>query len=155
MKQDRKRASGALGILFALFALLFAGSAAAQEKKSLYDRLGGAYPIAIVVDDFIDRLWVNKTLNANPAIKASRAAMPKPALKFQVTSFVTMATGGPQKYFGRDMATAHAHLNIKEKEWQAMVAEFRKTLKKFKVPDAEQKELIELLGTTKKDIVKA
>ncbi|MBI3140768.1 MAG: group 1 truncated hemoglobin [Rhodocyclales bacterium] len=155
MKQDRSRASGAQAVLFALFALLIAGSAAAQEKKSLYDRLGGAYPIAMVVDDFIDRLWVNKTLNANPAIKASRAAMPKPALKYQVTSFVTMATGGPQKYVGRDMASAHAHLNIKEKEWQAMIAEFRKTLKKFKVPEGEQKELIELLGTTKKDIVKA
>ena len=48
-----------------------------------------------------------------------------------------------------------AQEDITEKEWQAMVGEFRKTQKKFTVPEAEQKELIELLGTTRKDIVKA
>jgi len=126
-----------------------------QEKKTLYERLGGAYPIAVVVDDFIERLLVNKTLNANPAIREARDRVPKAGLKFHVTSLVCMVTGGPQKYTGRDMASSHAHLNIREKEWDAMVADFRKTLAKFKVPEAEQRELIEIVGTTRKDIVKS
>jgi hemoglobin len=129
------------------------GQQAAPEKKSLYDRLGGAYPISMVVDDFIERLLVNKTLNANPAIKAARARVPKQGLKFHVTTLVCQVTGGPCKYVGRGMKESHAHLNIHEKEWQAMAAEFKKSLDKFKVPEAEQKELFDIVGTTKGDIV--
>jgi len=130
-----------------------AGAQAQKTEKSLYDRLGGAYPIAVVVDDFVDRLLVNDTLNANPAIKEARDRVPAPGLKFHVTTMVCEATGGPCKYVGRDMKTAHARLNITQKEWDAMVADFRKTLNKFKVPVKEQEELIQIVGSTKKDIV--
>ena len=43
------------------------------EGPSLYNRLGGVYAIATGADDFIERLLVNDTLNANPAIDAARA----------------------------------------------------------------------------------
>ncbi len=129
--------------------------AAAKAAPSLYDRLGGAYAIATVVDDFIERLLVNDTLNANPAIKQARDRVPKAGLKYHVTTLVCQVTGGPCKYVGRDMKTSHAHLNIREKEWEAMVADFRKTLDAFKVPAAEQSELIGIVGSTKADIVVA
>ena len=128
--------------------------AAAEQPKSLYDRLGGVYNIATVVDDFIERLLVNDTLNANPAIKEARARVPKAGLKFHVTALVCEVTGGPCKYAGRTMKDAHAHLNINETQWDAMVADFRKTLDKFKVAAKEQEELIAIVGSTKKDIVK-
>lgn len=141
-------------VLAVLVALAWGPRLAAQPaEKSLYDRLGGAYNIAVVVDDFIERLLVNDTLNANPAIKAARARVPAPGLKFHVTTLVCQVTGGPCKYVGRDMKTAHAQLNITQKEWDAMVADFRKTLNKFKVPVKEQEELIQIVGSTKKDIV--
>jgi hemoglobin len=124
-----------------------------QAQKSLYDRLGGVYSIATVVDDFIERLLVNNTLNANPAIKAARDRVPKAGLKFQVTALVCEVTSGPCKYTGRTMKASHAHLNINEQQWQAMVADFRATLNKFKVPQKEQEELIAIVGSTKKDIV--
>jgi hemoglobin len=127
--------------------------AGAKAAPSLYDRLGGAYAIATLVDDFIERLFVNDTLNANPAIKQARDRVPKAGLKFHVTTLVCQATGGPCKYVGRDMKTAHAHLNITEKQWEAMVADFRKSLDAFKVPAAEQGELIGIVGGTKSDIV--
>jgi hemoglobin len=44
-------------------------------------------------------------------------------------------------------------LNITEKEWQAMLSDFTKSLDKFKVPGREQKELIAIVESTKKDIV--
>ncbi len=130
-------------------------AAATPTAKPLYDRLGGAYPIATVVDDFIERLLVNDTLNANPAINQARHRVPKAGLKFHVTTLVCQVTGGPCKYVGRDMKTSHAHLNITEKEWDAMVADFRATLNSFKVPPAEQEELVAIVGTTKAQIVVA
>jgi hemoglobin len=128
---------------------------AKTQEKSLYDRLGGVYAIATVVDDFIERLLVNDVLNANPKIKEARDRVPKAGLKYRVTSLVCMVTGGPEKYDGRSMKEAHAHLYITEKEWQAMVADFKVTLNKFKVPAKEQGELIAIVESTKKDIVVA
>ena len=125
----------------------------AKTEKSLYERLGGVYLIATVVDDFIERLLVNDTLNANPNIYAARARVPKAGLKFQVTVLVCQVTGGPEKYTGRSMLAAHKHLDITEKEWQAMRADFKKTLDKFKVPEKEQQELFAIVESTKKDIV--
>lgn len=132
-----------------------AGGRAQEPKKSLYDRLGGVYAVATVVDDFIERLLENDTLNANPAIKEARDRVPKAGLKYRVTELVCQVTGGPCKYTGRTMKDSHAHLNITEREWDAMAADFKKTLDKFKVPAAEQKELFDIVGTTKKDIVMA
>jgi hemoglobin len=125
----------------------------AAPQKSLYERLGGVYAISAVVDDFIERLLVNDTLNANPAIREARQRVPKQGLKFHVTTQVCQVTGGPCQYTGRDMREAHAHLHISEREWQAMLADFRASLNKFDVPAAEQGELVDIVNSTKADIV--
>jgi hemoglobin len=96
---------------------------------------------------------VNKTLNKNPSIDAGRKNSPPPYLKFQVAQLVCEVSGGPCKYTGKAMKEAHAHLNISEKEWSIMASEFKRSLDKFKVPAAEQKELIEIVEKTKADIV--
>ena len=135
--------------------LLAATSAVAEDESSLYERLGGLKPISLVVDDFIDRLLVNDTLNANPAIAAGRDSSPPPYLKVQISVMVCQATGGPCQYTGLAMKESHAHLNITAKEWQVMLDEFKKTLDKFDVPEAEQKELFAIIESTKADIVMA
>ena len=144
-------------ILVGFFAaLLGAGSAQAAEvqaSKSLYDRLGGVYPISVVVDTFIDLLLVNDVLNANPAIDTARKRVPAAGLKYHVTALVCQQTGGPCKYTGREMKESHAHLNISEKEWQAMLADFRRVMNNYGVPAKEQAELVAIVESTKKDIV--
>ena len=124
-----------------------------QPAKSLYDRLGGIYPISVVVDSFIDLLLVNDVLNSNPAIKAARDRVPAAGLKFHVTTLVCQHTGGPCQYTGRAMKESHSHLNISEKEWQAMAADFRRVLNNYGVPAKEQKELFAIVESTKQDIV--
>lgn len=156
--QRRGQTLVAIVMALALIVAWNAFPASAQEKskpkmKSLYERLGGTYAIATVVDDFIERLLVNDILNANPAIKAARDRVPKAGLKYRVTSLVCQATGGPEKYAGRSMKESHKHLNIAEKEWQAMADDFKKTLDKFNVPEKEQQELFAIVNSTKKDIV--
>ncbi len=142
--------------LFAALALAVAWTpASAQEKmeKSLYERLGGAYAIASVVDDFIELLLRNDVLNANPAIAEARARVPRAGLKFHVTTLVCSVTGGSEQYTGRTMKEAHAHLHITEREWQAMLSDFRRVLNDYKVPEREQGELIAIVESTKPDIV--
>jgi hemoglobin len=131
-------------------------TASAQvTQPTLYERLGGAYSIATVVDDFIERLLVNATLNANPAINEARRRVPKAGLKFHVTALVCEVSGGPCKYTGRAMKESHQHLNITQAEWDAMVVDFKATLNKFKVPQPEQQELITIVGSTRNDIVRS
>lgn len=126
-----------------------------ESEASLYDRLGGLGPISVVVSDFLDEMIPDPKLNENPAIDEARERVPAPYLKYQVTAFVCQATGGPCEYHGRDMKSSHAHLNITEDEWDRMVTIFKGVLADHGVPEKETKELLELLGTTKDDIVTA
>jgi hemoglobin len=125
-----------------------------EGEKSLYERLGGVHAISQVVDDFVDRIWVNEVLNENPKNKQAMG-ISKPALKYLATELTCMAVGGPQKYSGRSMKETHQSLNISEKEWDAMVVDFKATLNKFNVPAKEQAELLEVVGGVKGDIVMA
>jgi hemoglobin len=155
MLKSQSVAKSALSVAFLVLAL-GAGTVQAAEVqpvKSLYDRLGGIYPISVVVDTFIDLLLVNDTLNANPAINAARKRVPAAGLKFLVTELVCQQTGGPCKYTGRAMKESHAHLNINEKEWQVMLTDFRRVLNNYGVPAKEQGELMAIVESTKKDIV--
>ena len=147
------------GILGILLGLAIPGFGQPQEKPanaakaSLYERLGGLYPISAVVDDFIDRVYVNATLNANPNIAKARSDVRKAGLKVHVVNLVCMVTGGPCKYTGKGMKEAHANFHITPNEWQALLVDFRASLDKFKVPAAEQKELVDIVESTKPDIV--
>lgn len=158
MKRNSALCVVVLSVAVLLTIAFTTGTAQTADKTAeptLYQRLGGAYAIATVVDDFIERLLVNDVLNANPAIKEARDRVPKAGLKFHVTALVCQVTGGPEQYSGRSMKESHKHLNISEKEWQAMAADFKITLDKFKVPQKEQDELFAIVGTTKADIVMA
>ena len=122
-------------------------------QPSLYDRLGGIYSIACVVDDLIDRVMNDPRLNANPAVNEAHHKVPPPGFKYLVTEMVGWASGGPQKYTGRSMLESHEHLNITPKEWEAFMDDFQQSLDKFKVPAAEQAELKAIVNSTYGDIV--
>jgi hemoglobin len=149
-----KRSVVVVSAAASLLLLPFAGRT--QDKPaapSLYDRLGGLYPISAVVDDFIDRVYVNATINANPAVANARSAVRKPGLKVQVATLVCQVTGGPCKYAGKGMKESHASFHISQKEWNALLVDFRASLDRFKVPAAEQAELVAIVESTRADIV--
>jgi hemoglobin len=125
----------------------------AQEKPALYDRLGGIYNIATVVDDFIDRIMVDPRLNANAQVDEAHHRVSPPGFKYLVTEMVGWATGGPQHYSGRSMGDSHRHLMITPQEWQAFLDDFQQTLDTFNVPQAEQAELVALVESTREAIV--
>jgi len=124
-----------------------------QPPPSLYQRLGGIYSIAVVIDDLIDRVMTDPRLNANPAVNEAHHKVPPAGFKYLVTEMVGWASGGPQKYTGRPMRDSHQHLNITPKEWDAFMDDLQRTLDKFKVPLTEQAELKAIVDSTYGDIV--
>ena len=128
---------------------------ASEGKPSLYERLGGVYPIATVVDDFIDRVMIDDRLNANPAVDAAHHRVPPAGFKYLVTEMLCWAAGGPQTYTGKDMASSHRHLHITAGEWDAFMDDLDQTLDQFQVPAAERAEVVAIVQSTYGDIVTA
>src|SRR5712691_12827721 len=124
-----------------------------DEKPSLYDRLGGVYNIATVVDDLIDRIMVDPRLNANPRVDEAHHRVSPAGFKFLATELVCEATGDPQTYSGRSMGDSHRHLMITAAEWEAFLDDFQQTLDKFAVPQPEQDELKAIVESTREAIV--
>jgi hemoglobin len=125
----------------------------AEQTQSLYERLGGVYTIAVVVDDFIDRIMGDSRLNANPRVDEAHHRVTPQGFKYYVTEQVCWAAGGPQTYSGRSMLETHRELLITSEEWDAFMDDFRQTLAKFDVPERETGELVAIVESTRDDIV--
>lgn len=124
-----------------------------EPTQTLYERLGGIYAIATVVDDFIDRVMADPRLNANPRVDEAHHRVSPAGFKYLVTEMVGWATGGPQTYTGRSMFDSHAHLDITEGEWQAFMDDLHQTFETFQLPAAERAALVAIVNSTKADIV--
>src|SRR5437867_12667888 len=122
-------------------------------QPSLYERLGGIYSIATVVDDLIDRVMNDPRLNANPLVNEAHHKVPPAGFKYLVTEMVGWASGGPQKYTGRPMRESHEQLNITPKEWDAFMDHLQQAPDKVSVPAAEHAALKAIVNSTYRDIV--
>ena len=83
---------------------------ATSSHPTLYERLGGVYSIATVVDDLIDRVMNDPRLNANPRVDEAHHRVSAAGFKYLVTELVCWASGGPQQYSGRSMQESHQAL---------------------------------------------
>ena len=137
--------------LFITLSLTLLTSSARAAESSLYQRLGEKRGIAAVVDSFVNLAASDAKVNFTRDGKFK--GMDVPYLKGQLTDFISMVTGGPVKYVGKDMKTAHAGMKIKGAEFDALANDLAITLDKFKVPANEKKELLTLVASTKNTIV--
>lgn len=117
------------------------------SKDPLFKRLGGQPAIDAVVAEFVSRT------TTDPKIKFRFINVDADNLKKLLSEFVCSATGGGCKYTGRDMYTAHAGMDLADEEFGALVDDLKGALDKFKVPAAEQGELLGALGPLKPEIV--
>jgi hemoglobin len=125
----------------------------APTKPALYDRLGGVYNIATVVDDFIDRVMADPRLNANPRVDEAHHRVSPAGFKYLVTEMLCWAAGGPQQYSGRPMGDTHRNLMITDQEWQAFMDDLQQTFDRFAVPQPERDEVRAIVESTKEAIV--
>jgi hemoglobin len=125
---------------------------ASAADKSLYSRLGGKKAITAVVDEFVNNVAGDGRINkffADTAKDAKRLAK----FKGNLVDQICMASGGPCKYKGKDMKTAHKGMGITDADFTALVEDLVKALNKFNVGAKEQQELLGALGGMKGDIV--
>ena len=115
--------------------------------STLYERLGGHDSINAVVDDFVARCAADDRING----KFARTDIPR--LTQMLKDQVCMASGGPCTYAGRSMSETHNGMGVTAGEFDALVEDLVATLNQFGVPQAEQSELLGILGPLRGDIV--
>jgi hemoglobin len=129
---------------------------ATAEEASLYERVGGIFAIAAVVDRFSDAIITNPKLNENPALKAwneSEAEFRLPGLKFGRTQWVAALAGGPYEYTGLPLEEAHKDLHLTADEFAEVGAEIVRALDYFQVPEREKQELVDAYMTAMPQVV--
>ena len=135
----------------ALAAALMAPVAFGKDK-TLYERLGGKKSITAVVDEFVGRVAADSRINH---YFEADVKDPKRLAKFKknLVDQICQGSGGPCKYMGKDMKSAHAGMGITSPDFTALVEDLVGALDKFKVGDKEKNELLGVLGPMKSDIV--
>ena len=155
-----------LAIGMTLIALLVATSAPAapEAEKSLYERLGGVFAIASVVDHFSDAVVENPIVgkgSKNPALREwhTKNLGRLPGLKFMRTLWVCAATGGPFHYSptkpGKTelgLEEAHRELRISPAEFDEVAAELGRSLDFAKVPAREKGEVLAAFAAHKDEV---
>lgn len=138
--------------------------AAAQTEKSLYERLGGVFAIAQVVDHFSDALVKNPIVgrnSKNPALRNwHRNNLSRlPGLKFMRTLWVCEVSGGPFKFSPTKpgstplgLENAHRDLKISPAEFDEVAAELGRTLDFAKVPAKEKGEVLAAFAAHKSEV---
>jgi hemoglobin len=145
----------AIGAVMTLISVTVAFGQAKQmqaKEKSLYDRLGGKSAITAVVDEFVARCAADKRISH---FFGPTASDPERLKKFKgnLVDQICEAGGGPCKYTGKDMKTAHAGLGVSGADFDALVEDLVGALDKFKVGAKEKDQLLAVLGPMKSDIV--
>ncbi len=128
-----------------------------MPEKSLYERLGGIYAIAAVVDRFSDQLLTNpKIVNANSELKEWHTVTYRerlPGLKFLRTLWSASVAGGPFEYTGKALRDAHSGLRITPEVFdEVILVELGSALDHLKVPKREKEEVLAAFKAQKKDV---
>ena len=137
---------------------------AQKTEKSLYERLGGVFAIAMVVDHFSDAVVQNPIVgktSKNPALREwhTKNLNRLPGLKFMRTLWVCEVTGGPFKFSptkpGKThlgLERAHRDLKISPEEFDEVAAELGRTLDFAKVPAREKGEVLSAFAAHKNEV---
>ena len=132
------------------------GTPEGTPELSLYERVGGIFAIAAVVNRFSDEIITNPKLNVNPALKAwneEAAATRLPGLKFMRTLWVAALTGGPFEYTGLPLSQAHTRFRLTSDDFDEVGAEIVRALDFYGVPEREKKQLVDAYMLSKPDVV--
>jgi hemoglobin len=140
-------------------------AAQVEGKLALFDRLGGEVGISNIVADFMPRAlqdprvnWERKGVKHGVFKRGQSnawAATPENVAMLQkhFVQFLSLATGGPAQYEGKDIPSAHAGTGITNPEFDAAIGDLKASLDRLQIPNKEQKELLAIIESTRPQIV--
>ncbi|RZS64843.1 hemoglobin [Agromyces ramosus] len=135
-----------------------------MSEQSLYERLGGVFAIAAVVDHFSDAVVENPIVgrrSENPALREwhTRNLGRLPGLKFMRTLWVCNVAGGPFQYTATEpgstalgLEEAHRRFRISPEEFDEVAAELGRTLDVVGVPEQEKGEVLAAFAAHKDEV---
>jgi hemoglobin len=135
-----------------------------MADSSLYERLGGVFAIAAVVDKFSDAVVQNPIVGQqaeNPALREwhTNNLGRLPGLKFMRTLWVCDVAGGPFQFSATKpgstvlgLEEAHRHFRISPAEFDEVAAELARTLDSFNVPGREKDEVLGAFAAHKDEV---
>ena len=135
-----------------------------MAEPSLYERLGGVFAIAAVIDHFSDALIKNPIVgqaSKNPALSEwhTNQLDRLPGLKFGRTLWVCTVAGGPYEFAATKpgspplgLEEVHRDLHITPKEFDEVAAELGRTLDHFGVPPREKGEVLAAFAAHKGEV---
>ena len=141
--------------------------AQAEGKLALYDRLGGPDGLTKIVADFLPRAMQDPRVNWG-RLGVTRGGFSihhaqsetwtnSPAnvtlLQKHFIEFLSLATGGPAHYAGKEIKSTHAYMHISNPEFDATIGDLKVTLDRLQIPNKEQKELLAIVESTRPEIV--
>ena len=135
-----------------------------KSEKSLYDRLGGVFAIAAVVNHFSDAVVKNPIVgqkSKNPQLREwhTKNLNRLAGLKFMRTLWVAEVSGGPFKFTATKpgktalgLEEAHRDLKISPAEFDEVAAELGRSLDFAKVPKREKDEVLKAFAAHKDEV---
>ena len=120
-----------------------------MAADTLYDRLGGRAGISAVVDEFYDRVLADEQLAGYFTDTDTEA------LREHQTAFISHVTGGPDSYDGREMAAAHAGLEITDADFDRVAGHLQAALEAFDVAEADIETVLDEVSALRPAIVQA
>jgi hemoglobin len=143
------------------------GEAHANQRQSLYERVGGDSGLQAIAADWLSRAmadprvnWDRKSVSSGgfmgmhaKSVTWSPTAQQRQQLQLHIIQFLALATGGPATYTGKDMTAAHHGMKISNSEFDAAIGDMKASLDKLQIGVDEQKELLAILESTRPQVV--
>lgn len=121
-------------------------------ETSLFERLGRTSGIERIVDEVVRRHFENATIAAR--FQPYRDQPEKmQAVKEHLARFLEMGSGGPQRYRGRDMRSAHLGMNISPAEYMAALDDIMASLTHVGIDEQTRKDVLAIAWSLKGDII--
>jgi hemoglobin len=117
---------------------------AASPQRTLYERLGGREGIHAISDTFLKKLKADARIGSFFKNKSGL---------LRLEEQLCQLSGGPCRYSGKDMKTAHEGIGITDAQFDAFMEDFKSALSERSVSPREQSELVATLAPMRAAIV--
>jgi len=118
-------------------------------SSTLYERLGGVERISRLARDVVALHYNNPLLKTRFEQVKDRGRLEKNTI-----DFICAGTGGPQTYAGKDVLSAHKHMNIDEQELVSAIDDVMAAMTKNGYEQAEKNDILAILYSLKGDVVR-